>query len=174
MSQRRIKPWMVAVALALVGIVGATLVYATGANLHRSDRRAIVAWYSAGRSSLEQIDLLIKDVARVGPRVFDATIPEARAAREITRLRSGIEGAKFSLEHLRVETVMDVIAGAYLNASVEALAAVTALHQWTFARGGDARARERDTFETKIASAARHWKRADSAFADLRSRFAIR
>lgn len=40
----RIKPWMVALALALAGLAGAGVVYAAARAQHRRDRETIVRW----------------------------------------------------------------------------------------------------------------------------------
>ncbi|MCA1830731.1 MAG: hypothetical protein LC663_04375 [Actinobacteria bacterium] len=47
MSLARVKPWMVAVALAVVGGLGATGVYYAAHRQHRQDREAVIAWERA-------------------------------------------------------------------------------------------------------------------------------
>lgn len=171
MAARQIKPWMVAFTLALIGVIGATLVYRAGTRIHEDDRRAIVVWQAAASGSLRSLDASITGVQALAPTVFDGR--ERDPADDITRLRIALEDAREQLEDIKTPAVVEVIASAYLNAVVAATSALSSVHQYSFTSDAAARSRERAAFDVQIAEAARLRGKANDALSDLKRRFGV-
>jgi hypothetical protein len=170
-NEQRIKPWMVALALAVVGIAGVVGVFVAGRTLHSSDRADLRAWRTAAAPSLAAITDVIAETRTLGARVFAGEERDVTA--KVTVLRKRVERARAALEDIKTPAISDTVASAYLNALVEALEAVTAIHQWSFATTDAARAKERKEVTAALARATRLNSAADDALHDLELRFEL-
>lgn len=122
---RRIRPWMVVVALASVGIVGAATVFLQARAQHRRDRASVVRWQRVALPLIADAAALRADIDAAVRRV-DRGAP---AGKDLARLRHGLEVARRELLASKLPKLAQPAAAQFLSGIARMLQAVTALEE---------------------------------------------
>jgi hypothetical protein len=163
---QRVKPWMVAVALALAGIAGAAVVLTAARAQHARDRGDIAAFRRAGLAVAEGAytdHRALRDIA-AAMRSYG---PGAAPASTLTERRARLEAARHTLSDSKI-AIPDILArtyAAYLEGIAGSLRALSTLQDAVGARAFSAAARA--GFDREWSAATARFEAARAAFHTL-------
>jgi type II secretory pathway pseudopilin PulG len=173
MARRWRSPKTVAIVLAVLGIVGAVLVYRAGGSIRESDRAEVAVWrrdatphIGSARAASERLPSLAEQLASGAPA---SVRPRTRTA--LVDVRRDLQRAREAMLKVPIPRVAGPTAAAYFEAIARSLDAVSAL-QDIVNQPRASRAEPYGRYSTSYALATRKFEEGGEALAKLEARLA--
>lgn len=159
-----LRPWMVAVALAIFAVAGATFVYVVGSAGQRRDRADILAYQTATAPLMASLDAALTDLEALEPELATAS---NQRRRQIARAhRRPLERARTQLIDMRVPDILRHITADQLNSINRTLGTITQLDR--IVAGADPRGNAAREYRERLTVAKLHREAARDKLIDLR------
>jgi hypothetical protein len=160
-----VRPWTVAIALALAGLAGATGIWFSANAIHGSDRTTVREWEVRAAPIVERTWAVYRELRALPTDSRDAEV----VARERSSISSAISAVREDFERLvSVPAILEPIVAEYRSAFIRMDEVVAAAGRLA---GGDQDARA--DLDQALSGAERHLREGDARRERLRARLAL-
>lgn len=160
------KPWHVAVALAIVGVIGASAVMWAARSIDSIDRADIETWEAFLIPRMDQVMSSHADLSALGGRA-DAGDGEDALDGDLSAVRRKLQALRRPLQEHRYAEITIPATGRYLTALGETLAALAVIEN---ALASDVWSEQRGAFSVRIKAASAAYAEGEIARDRLRAR----
>lgn len=173
MAISRIRsPATAVLAILVVGVTGAVLVYRSGDRIREQDRAAYLAWERGAAAAVERATDLHQSLPGLAERVrvaADGSVPD-EVRTMLARTRLTLERAQQGMLDVQVPTILQATVALYLEGVMRDLQAVSRLDE---AADSSAPAEALAAYEAAFQEADQRYAEAEAARARLRDRLRL-
>jgi hypothetical protein len=168
-QQGWLRPWMVAVAIAIFAIAGATFVYVAGTAAQRRDQADILAYQTQTAPLMASLDGALSDLTALEPDLATASMERRRTIAKAHR--KPLEAARTKLIDMHVPDILRHITADQLNSINRTIGTITQLDR--IVAGADPRGDAAREYSERLAVAKLHRESAREKMIELRCLAAI-